>query len=48
VPNFLLWAAMVVGVVIGALAYHRINLAAIWFAAAGALALSAMVAVTNR
>ena len=48
VPNFLLWAAMVVGAVIGGLAYHWINLAAIWFAAAGALALSAMVAVTIR
>jgi uncharacterized membrane protein YoaK (UPF0700 family) len=48
VPNFLLWAAMVVGVVTGALAYHWINLAAIWFAAGGALALSAMVVVTNR
>jgi uncharacterized membrane protein YoaK (UPF0700 family) len=48
VPNFLLWAAMVVGAVIGGLAYHWINLAAIWFAAAGALALSAVVAVTIR
>ena len=48
VPNFLLWAAMVVGAVIGGLAYHWINLAAIWFAAGGALALSAMVAVTIR
>jgi hypothetical protein len=30
----------------GAVAYHWINLAAIWFAAASALALSAVVAVT--
>lgn len=48
VPNFLLWAAMVVGAVIGGLAYHWINLAAIWFAAAAALTMSAMVAVTIR
>jgi hypothetical protein len=30
----------------GAVAYHWINLAAIWFAAGAALALSAVVAVT--
>ena len=47
VPNFLLWAAMIVGAVTGGLAYHWINLGAIWFAAAGALALSAMVAMTR-
>ena len=46
VPNCLLWAAMVVGAVAGGLAYHWINLGAIWFAAAAALALSAIVAVT--
>jgi len=46
VPNLLLWAALVAGSVCGALAYHWINLAAIWFAAAAALALSAVVAVT--
>jgi uncharacterized membrane protein YoaK (UPF0700 family) len=45
-PNLLLWAALVAGSLCGALAYHWINLAAIWFAAAGALALSAIVAVT--
>jgi uncharacterized membrane protein YoaK (UPF0700 family) len=45
-PNFLLWASMVVGAVLGGLAYHWINLAAIWFAAAGALALSAILATT--
>src|SRR5580692_3032442 len=45
-PNLLLWAALVTGAVCGALAYHWINLAAIWFAAGLALALSAMVAAT--
>ena len=44
--NFLLWAAMIVGAVIGGLAYHWINLAAIWFAAGGALALSGIVALS--
>jgi uncharacterized membrane protein YoaK (UPF0700 family) len=39
-------AALVAGSVCGGLAYLWINLAAIWFAAAGALALSAIVAVT--
>ena len=46
VPNLLLWAALVTGSVCGALAYHWINLAAIWFAAGAALALSAIVAAT--
>jgi uncharacterized membrane protein YoaK (UPF0700 family) len=45
-PNLLLWAALVTGSVCGALAYHWINLGAIWFAAGMALALSAMVAAT--
>lgn len=45
-PNLLLWAALVAGCVCGALVYDRINLSAIWFAAGGALALSAIVAVT--
>jgi uncharacterized membrane protein YoaK (UPF0700 family) len=45
-PNLLLWAALVAGSLCGAAAYHWINLAAIWFAAAAALALSAIVAVT--
>jgi uncharacterized membrane protein YoaK (UPF0700 family) len=45
-PNLLLWAAMVAGSLCGALAYHWINLASIWFAAAASLALSATVAVT--
>jgi uncharacterized membrane protein YoaK (UPF0700 family) len=46
VPNLLLWAALVAGSACGALAYFWINLAAIWFAAGSALALSAIVAVT--
>jgi uncharacterized membrane protein YoaK (UPF0700 family) len=45
-PNLLLWAALVAGSLCGALAYHWINLAAIWFATTAALALSAMVAAT--
>ncbi len=45
-PNLLLWAALVAGSLCGAVGYHWINLAAIWFAAASSLALSAMLAVT--
>jgi uncharacterized membrane protein YoaK (UPF0700 family) len=45
-PNLLLWAALVTGAVSGALAYHWINLAAVWFAAGLALILSAIVAAT--
>ena len=45
-PNLLLWAALVAGSLCGALAYHWINLAAIWFAAGAALALSATIAAT--
>jgi uncharacterized membrane protein YoaK (UPF0700 family) len=45
-PNLLLWAALVAGSALGALGYHWINLAAIWFAAGAALALSALVAAT--
>jgi uncharacterized membrane protein YoaK (UPF0700 family) len=45
-PNLLLWAALVAGSLCGALAYHWINLAAIWFAAGSALVLSAIVAAT--
>jgi uncharacterized membrane protein YoaK (UPF0700 family) len=43
-PNLLLWAALVVGAVAGALAYARFNLGAIWFAAAVAFVLAAMIA----
>ena len=45
VSNLLLWAALVAGSACGGLAYLWINLAAIWFAAGSALALSAIVAV---
>jgi len=48
VPNLLLWAALVAGSACGALAYHWINLAAVWFAAGVALALSVIVAVAAR
>ena len=47
-PNLLLWAALVAGSAAGALGYAWINLAAIWFAAGAALALSAVVAVAMR
>jgi uncharacterized membrane protein YoaK (UPF0700 family) len=47
-PNLLLWAALVMGSLCGALAYHWINLAAIWFAAGAALALSGFVFATPR
>jgi uncharacterized membrane protein YoaK (UPF0700 family) len=47
-PNLSLWAALVLGSLAGALAYHRINLASIWFAAAVTLALSAMIAATAK
>jgi uncharacterized membrane protein YoaK (UPF0700 family) len=47
-PNLLLWAALVMGSLCGALAYHWINLAAIWFAAGMALALSGFVFATPR
>jgi hypothetical protein len=41
VPKLLLWAALVAGSACGALTYHWINLAAIWFAAGMALSWSA-------
>ena len=44
--NLLLWAALVFGSLCGALAYHWMNLGAIWFAAAFALALGAIVAAS--
>ena len=47
-PNLLLWAALVMGALGGALAYHWINLAAIWFAAAAALVLSGISALLTR
>lgn len=48
VPNLLLWAALVAGGVCGALVYRWIGLGAIWFAALGALALSAWAAEGAR
>lgn len=45
-PNLLLWAALVFGSLCGALVYHWMNLGAIWFAAAFALALAAIVAAS--
>jgi uncharacterized membrane protein YoaK (UPF0700 family) len=47
-PNLLLGAALVAGSAAGAFAYHRFNLAAIWFAAGLALLLSAWLVVTVR
>lgn len=47
-PNLLLWAAMVAGALAGALSYRWINLAAIWFGAATAFGLSALVAATAK
>ena len=48
VPKLLLWAALVAGSACGALAYHWINLAAVWFAAVLALILSGIVAAAPR
>jgi uncharacterized membrane protein YoaK (UPF0700 family) len=45
-PNLLLWGALMAGSVCGALAYHWIALAAIWFAAGAALALGGFAACT--
>jgi len=47
-PNLLLWVALVAGSVCGAVAYHWINLAAIWFASGVALVMSAIVAATTH
>ena len=47
-PNLLLWAALVAGAVVGALAYRRFNLGAIWFAGAVALVLAATIAAGAR
>jgi len=47
-PNLLLWAALVAGAAGGACAYRWINLSAIWFAAAVALALGVIVFVTAK
>jgi uncharacterized membrane protein YoaK (UPF0700 family) len=47
-PNLLLWAALVIGALIGALAYQHFNLTAVWFAAIAALLLCLIVAVAAR
>jgi uncharacterized membrane protein YoaK (UPF0700 family) len=47
-PNLLLWAALVTGSLCGALAYHWLGLAAIWFAAGAAFALSAVLTLPGR
>lgn len=46
-PNLLLWAALVAGALLGAIAYHRIDLLAIWFAAAASLLLCLTLAVAQ-
>jgi uncharacterized membrane protein YoaK (UPF0700 family) len=47
-PNLLLWAALVTGSLCGALAYHCLQLAAIWFAAGAAFAISAILTQSGR
>jgi uncharacterized membrane protein YoaK (UPF0700 family) len=47
-PNLLLWAALVTGSLCGALAYHWLTLAAIWFAAGAAFAMSAILTQPGR
>ena len=47
-PNLLLWAALVTGSLCGALAYHWLGLAAIWFAAAAAFGVSAILTLSGR
>ena len=46
-PNLLLWAALVVGSLLGAVAYHKINLLSIWFAAGMTLLLCIVLALTQ-
>lgn len=47
-PNFALWGSLVIGATIGAFAYQRFSLGGIWFAAAAALILAALVALAQR
>lgn len=47
-PNLLLWAALVIGAALGALAYQRLNLAAVWIGAATALLASAVIGFAAR
>lgn len=48
IPNLLLWAALVVGALLGGLAYHRFGLASIWFAAGAVLMLSVILMAMAR
>lgn len=43
IPNLLLWAALVIGSTLGALAYHRAGLAAIWVSAGAVLILGTIL-----
>jgi uncharacterized membrane protein YoaK (UPF0700 family) len=47
-PNLLLWSALVLGSTTGALAYLHLNLSAVWFAAAAAVVLTAIVAARDK
>ena len=47
-PNLLLWVALVSGSALGAIAYGRIHLPAIWFAAAAAFVLATRLSVRLR
>jgi uncharacterized membrane protein YoaK (UPF0700 family) len=42
-PYFLLWAGLVLGAALGAVAYNWIGLQAIWFAAGAALVLTGVL-----
>lgn len=48
IPNLLLWASLAIGAVLGALAYHRFGLSAIWLAAGAALILGVILVVSAR
>lgn len=47
-PNLLLWAALVAGAALGALAYQGFNLSAVWFGAATAALTSAIAGFAAR
>ncbi len=46
-PNLVLWASLVIGSIAGALAYRRMGLEAVWFAATAALLLGAITATRS-
>lgn len=48
VPSLLLWGALAAGALVGGLAYSRINLDAIWYAAGLALAISFALGLRRR